>query len=319
MNYPNFYLLFDHIEIQAANTISSPITYGFPALTGFTGTIHALSRKLFSQQVELGGVMIACHDYQILGYKNSDFSDLTFNQTRNPLKKNGDSPSIIEEGKIHLDISLVVEMEVKDPELYYALNSQDSEQKTQFLEHCKKLLMQQRIAGGSVFQIENVELFNLSEESEIKLALMPAFVLMDAKQILADITQSLQNGISNNEITIYPATPNANVLDALLEVATLHHIPLSENATSQEWETFNVNQGKGWLVPIPVGYQAISPLFTAGEMQNCRVTEYPSQYVETVYSLGKWVFPFSLPDDLSQCFWHYNTPQDNLYLITQGA
>lgn len=87
MNYPNFYLLFDHIEIQAANTISSPITYGFPALTGFTGMIHALSRKLFSQQVELGGVMIACHDYQILGYKNSDFSDLTFNQTRNPLKK----------------------------------------------------------------------------------------------------------------------------------------------------------------------------------------------------------------------------------------
>ncbi|VEI44827.1 CRISPR-associated protein [Actinobacillus equuli] len=66
---PKLYLLFDHVEIQAANTISSPITYGFPALTGFTGAIHALSRKLFPQQVELGGVMIACHDYQILGYK----------------------------------------------------------------------------------------------------------------------------------------------------------------------------------------------------------------------------------------------------------
>lgn len=46
-----------------------------------------LAANFFPQQMELGGVMIACHDYQILGYKNSNFSDLTFNQTRNPLKK----------------------------------------------------------------------------------------------------------------------------------------------------------------------------------------------------------------------------------------
>lgn len=39
---------FHKMVIYDANTISSPLTYGLPALTGFTGAFHALSRTLMN-------------------------------------------------------------------------------------------------------------------------------------------------------------------------------------------------------------------------------------------------------------------------------
>ena len=62
------YLLLKRIHIENANAISSPITYGFPAITGFLGAVHALSRRLqsleSSNNLYLDGVLIACHDCQ---------------------------------------------------------------------------------------------------------------------------------------------------------------------------------------------------------------------------------------------------------------
>lgn len=322
----DYYILFDHIKLQGANAISGPLSYGFPALTGFTGAIHALSRKLTHHNVQLGGVMIACHDYELQTYQNSPFSDRTFKQTRNPIKRDGKSASIIEEGKIHLDVSLVVEVSVPEQRLYDLLKNKQSETAQQFLQECKQLLWQQRIAGGSVLEIGDVQLFSLAEEPDIPLALMPAFVLMDAKADLVNITTELQTGLrvdlldedGNAQSSQINIQPEATALDALLEMATLHYIPNHPQASSADWQTYSVKQDRGWLVPIPVGYQAISPLFDAGQLKNCRTTQYPSQYVETIYSLGKWVFPFSLPHDFSQCFWRYRAPQNNLYLISQG-
>jgi CRISPR-associated protein Csy2 len=59
---------------------------------------------------------------------------------------------------------------------------------------------------------------------------------------------------------------------------------------------------------MPIGYQGISELYDAGVMQNVRNPEYPSQYVETIYSLGKWVYPQRLGGvyseyDISNAFW----------------
>ncbi|TCP11457.1 CRISPR-associated Csy2 family protein [Bisgaardia hudsonensis] len=321
MSTPNYYLLFDHIKVQSANAISSPITYGFPAISGFVGAIHALSRKLSHKNVKLDGVMIACHNYQIQTHQNSTYSDRTFNQTRNPLKKNGDTASIIEEGKIHLDISLVVEMYVDDEDLDFSLKHiKDDNQKSavDFLEECKELLWQQRVAGGSIIDIEKVHIFNRSEEEQIPFALVPAFVLVDAREKLSELTQQLQKGISINETEIIPPNDDITTLDVLLETATIHHIPNSPNALANEWETFSIKQGQGWLVPIPIGYQGISPIFKAGEMKNCRTSEYPSQYVETIYSLGKWVFPFNLTSNINEYFWRYTQPDNNLYLFSQG-
>ncbi|HDR1501710.1 TPA: type I-F CRISPR-associated protein Csy2 [Pasteurella multocida] len=325
----DYYILFDRIKIQGANTISGPLSYGFPALTGILGAMHALSRKLSYRNVLLGGVMVACHNYEVQAYRENNNDDFKFTLNRHPMqKKNGEwsAPPIIEERKINLELSLLVELHVPDDELFSTLEDEKNQDCQDFLQTCKNLLWQQRIASGSVLDIGHVKLFGLHEAKEIPFALMPAFVLMDAKQDLINITEELQTGfrangkIEDSELqkSDIEMSKSANELDALLEVASLHHISDDSSGSEKVCKTYSVKQGRGWLVPIPVGYQAISPMFGQGQLRNSRTPQYPSQYVETIYSLGKWVFPLSLPEELSQCFWRYNAPQNNLYLISQG-
>lgn len=302
MSRTSHYLLLDRIAIQGANTLSSPITYGFPAVSGFLGAIHALNRRLTEAgfNIDLSGVLVACHEIYVQHYRPHLYADFTFNQSRNPIHKSGKTASIIEEGKVHLTISLVVEIRADrgaardlsdDPEAFEGL--------------CMERIMQQRIAGGSVREIRTVQLFDRYDEEEVKKALLPAFVLMDARRDLIAITHELQK-----------TQADATELDALIEVATLHHEPVDSSTDPNGWTTRSCKTGRGWLAPIPVGFQALAPAFAPGELAHCRNPEYPSQYVEAIYSLGKWLFPTRLPE-LSQCFWRYQQ-SDELFLITQN-
>ena len=306
--YPNLecvgYLLLNRVRIIDANAISSPLTYGFPAITGFTGAVHALSRKVGQidelQDIRLDGVLIACHDCQPQTYRESNYKDFTFIQTRNPLKRDGKTASIIEEGRCHLTVSLVIGV--------YAEDDLSGEQVEQLTSQVYQLIRQQRIAGGSVMKLNHfkpVSFYKDADIDTIKTKLLPAFVLIDAHDSLQTITAELQ-----------AKNPAATALDALLETATLHHVPNDEQGSS--WSVETVKQGRGWLVPIPVGYQGISPTFKAGEMQHSRNPEYPSQYVEAIYSLGKWVFPHSI-ENLSTALWYQkHDAEQELFLVTQS-
>lgn len=300
----NYYLFFDHVKIHNANAISSPLTYGFPAISGFVGAIHALNRKIESTDpIYLDGVLIACHECDVQVYRPNDYSDYTFRLTRNPVAKNGDTRAIIEEGRVHLDVSLLIEVKIENFEALY-----DDDQKNEFVNQMKQKLYQQRIAGGHVLEIGEAKLIP-SDASDETLAnlLLPAFVLVEAQQDLQEITAELQQ-----------RDPNATALDALIETAMLHHHPQEK----EHWQTTSVKQGRGWLVPIPLGYQAISPLFAAGKLQEARSNDHQSQFVECIYGLGKWVFPLRLKENLSQAFWRYqcSTLQSNgaeIYIINQ--
>ncbi|MEZ5482207.1 MAG: type I-F CRISPR-associated protein Csy2 [Porticoccaceae bacterium] len=300
MSHASHYLLLDRIEIEGANAISSPITYGFPALSGFMGAIHALNRKLMQSclEVDLSGVLVACHEIHVQRYRPHPYTDYTFNQSRNPIKKDDKTASIIEEGKAHLTVSLVLEVSASRQ----AARDIDDDQAT-IEQQCKALVFQQRIAGGSVVAIKGVQLYSYTNEEDIKKALLPAFVLMDAQEDLIDITHQMQT-----------TAPEATTLDALIEVAALHHEPVAN--TKSGWKTRSEKTGRGWLVPMPVGYQGLAAVFDAGRLENNRNPEYSSQYVETIYSLGKWAFPRRLPNQFSNCFWR-NSQSDNLYLFTQ--
>jgi CRISPR-associated protein Csy2 len=304
MSSPSHYLLLDRIEIEGANAISSPLTYGFPAISGFLGAVHSLNRKLVESGITLdfSGMLIACHDIQVQRYRPHAYADYTFNQTRNPIKKDGTTASIIEEGKVHLTVSLVIEVSASRKEARDLSDDIDNIE-----ERCRQIIFQQRMAGGSVRAIKHARFFNTSDSDKIKRALLPAFVLMDAKKDLVDITRTLQE-----------SNPEANSLDALIEVATLHHVPVATKISKSGWQTRSPKTGRGWLVPMPVGYQALNQKFEPGKLQNCRSNLYPSQYVETLYSLGKWLFPNRLPNDLSGCFWRYSQ-SDSLYLMTQTS
>ncbi|MCO6549802.1 MAG: type I-F CRISPR-associated protein Csy2 [Gilliamella sp.] len=299
-----YYLLFDHVKIHNANAISSPLTYGFPAISGFLGAIHALSRKIESENpIYLDGVLIACHECDVQVYRPNNYADYTFRLTRNPLAKNGSIRSIIEEGRVHLDVSLLVEVKIEDRETL-----DDADEQQAFIQQMKQKLYQQRVAGGQVVDIESVALYSASESNKNLInALLPAFVLVEAPQDLQDITAELQQ-----------QDPNATALDALIETAILHHHPQEKD----HWQTTSVKQGRGWLVPLHLGYQAISPLFSAGKVEHARSNEHATQFVECIYGLGKWVFPLRLKKSLSQAFWRYKCSelQSNdaeIYIINQ--
>lgn len=293
-----YYLLFDRIKIENANAISSPITYGFPAITGFLGAIHALSRKIpVEKGIRLNGVLIACHQCDIKAYRPHNSADYSFNQARHPIKKDGKTAAIIEEGKLHLEVSLVVEVLTENKGIL-----RNDEEQQEFLNNMQQLIMQQRMAGGSIQKIQQAKLYNCEDSAQIIKSLLPAFVLIEAKQDLIDITQELQK---DNHTT--------TALDALIETATLHHEPQAND----KWQTKSIKTGRGWIIPIPVGYQGISSIFEPNTLVSCRTTEYPSQYVECLYSLGKWVFPYRLKETFSNSFWRYQQPQQNLYLVTQ--
>jgi CRISPR-associated protein Csy2 len=299
-----YYLFFDHVKIHNANAISSPLTYGFPAISGFLGAIHALSRKIESENpIYLDGVLIACHECDVQVYRPNNYADYTFRLTRNPLSKNGSTRSIIEEGRVHLDVSLLVEVKIEDRETL-----DDADEQQAFIQQMKQKLYQQRVAGGHVVDIESVALYSASGSNKNLInALLPAFVLVEAPQDLQDITAELQQ-----------QDPNATALDALIETAMLHHHPQEKD----HWQTTSVKQGRGWLVPLHLGYQAISPLFAAGKVEHARSNEHATQFVECIYGLGKWVFPLRLQENLSQAFWRYQCSelQSNdaeIYIINQ--
>ncbi|WP_352288818.1 type I-F CRISPR-associated protein Csy2 [Psychrobacter sp. GW64-MNA-CIBAN-0177] len=305
------YLLFKKVVINGANTISSPLTYGFPAITGFLGSFHAMSRKMADDEqlsnVSLGGVLLACHDCQPQMYRPNSYNNYTFNQTRNPIKKDGKTASIIEEGKCHLVMSFVVEV-LADTKL-------TTEQQESAIQKTSQWIQQQRMASGSVrglARFEPVQYFDSSDISAVIPQLLPAFVLMDAQDEFAQIINDVQKD-----------DPDATPLDALIEVCALHQIPETQKNGDTKWLTTSRKSGHGWLVPMPVGYQGISDRYDAGVMQNVRNPEYPSQYVEAIYSLGKWVYPQRLnriggEHDIANAFWRYHyDADDSLYLVTQ--
>ncbi len=258
--------------------------------------------------VRLGGVLLACHDCQPQMYRPNSYNNYTFNQTRNPIKKDGKTASIIEEGKCRLVMTFVVEV--------LGTDTLTNEQQDYAMQKTKQWLQQQRMAGGSVrglARFEPVQFFDKDDVRSITAQLLPAFVLMDAQDDFAEIIDKVQ---ADN--------PEATPLDALIDVCTLHHIPETQKNGDTKWLTTSRKSGHGWLVPMPIGYQGISDLYDAGMMQNVRNPEYPSQYVEAIYSLGKWIYPQRLnsvggDNDIANAFWRYRYDADeSLYLVTQN-
>ena len=299
------YIYFHKVVICDANAISSPLTFGFPAVTGFTGAFHALSRTIMADarfaDLALGGVLLACYDCTPKTYRTSKYRDYTFNQTRNPLKKDGSTASIVEEGKCNLVMSFAVEVLANN-----LISEQTSQELTQFL---SQAIFRQRIAGGSVMAMaktDSVRYVGFENIQSLVPLLMPAFVLMDASLEFSKLITKAQS-----------QNPNTTPLDVLLDVCTLHHIPELDTNGNTKWDTQSIKTGYGWLVPMPMGYQAISKRFQAGKLVNVRNPEYPSQYVEAVYGLGKWVYPHHLKDNIETAFWRQQYDETGLYLLKQ--
>ena len=308
-------LLLPRMRVQNANAVSGPLSWGFPAPSAFTGFAHALERRLGTQQLEIefGGVGIVCHRFEPLAYKpGGRYSPNVFALTRNPVfagwKGFVDKPAaLVEEGRAHMEISLLIEILTEPIEL-----PEDA------LERITATVGAMRLAGGSILPIGMSKrhapaLFEWPESTaearaefrRIRSQLLPGFTLVQRDDLLMTHLRELQTH-----------APQSDSLDALLDLCRLNIEPTGPDPDHPGDTLWEVRRKPGWLIPLPAGYAALSPVFSPGEVRNARDAETAFRFVESVYTLGEWLSPHrvKMPEEM---FWrHTADPAAGLYRCT---
>lgn len=305
-------LLLPRIRVQNANAISSPMTWGFPAMTAFLGLMTALERRLGRDAgIAFRAVGVVCNGFE--AQVTTEGYTRAFHLTRNPVLADGSTAGIVEEGRVHLDLSLVFDVLLCSDKLGEA-------QRHALVDLVAHTLAGMRLAGGSVMPAlpmapvrrakPTLELEAQGDEEKSKQfrALMrrclPGFALVSRDDLLQQRLTAMQAD-----------TPQASALDAWLDLSRWNHRASANAEASEgspsEWHT---DARPGWTVPIPVGYAALSDLHPAGSVANARDTHTPFRFVETLWSMGQWVSPHRLKK-LDDLLWYAETQGDahNVY------
>ena len=318
-------LVLPRLRVQNANAISSPLTWGFPSITAFTGLMAALARRLGAGAgIRFQSVGVICHGFEAQvttgGYTRS------FSLTRNPVLQDGTTAAIVEEGRVHLDITLVFEVQLSSALLNDAARAACVAQISEWVAGM-------RIAGGSVMPAVSgtlrrpprSQLVLLAEAPDLRARQfkrlcrqwLPGFVLVSRDDILHSRLETLRVNVPDTQ-------PHPTLLDAWLDLSRINY----RARTTTEWNAagdasteaveWATDQRPGWLVPIPVGYAALSDLHPPGAVANARDMDTPFRFVESVYSIGQWISPHRLAD-VAQLTWRpEHMPATGLYRCTNA-
>ncbi|PSU67988.1 type I-F CRISPR-associated protein Csy2 [Photobacterium phosphoreum] len=279
-----------NMHIEGANTIAG-FTYGFPAITQFLGFVHALSRKIEPQHgISFDGCAVMCHQHQVHAYRGSDWDDYGFALTRNPLAKDGKTAPIVEEGKMNLCVSLLIESK--------GFSGGNSDQEQGIIDAIKTLALSQRCAGGRITHIEACHFKPMPNEAsgcrKLLRPLLPGFILCDRSDYLQQHNESNDQNIIMNWLDF-------SALRYRYETLTESNNPDVEQG---QWKRVNKPQS-GYLVPLMIGYKQISEVFAAGEVANVRDNTTPFAFTEAVYSVGEWIGSPSRVESINQILWRY--------------
>lgn len=280
-------LILPRINVQNANALSSPFTIGFPAMTAWLGAVHALQRKLQQigyADIQFESVGVISHQFDLQTHRGSGDFVSSIIGTGNPLDKDGNRPSFIEEARAHLTASLVVE--------YSGISADEKEL---ILPVISELMHGQlKIAGGDILAFEKPYFTNSEntvDTKKILRKLMPGYVLLERQELMRE---AMENG--------------QDALDALLDHLAIHHTCTQEDE-KVVWQSSR--KQKGWLVPIAVGFQGISPL---GQALNQRDADTPHRFAEAVVTLGEFKMAHHV-ESISTMLWCYQADiENNLYL-----
>ncbi|QHG85824.1 MULTISPECIES: type I-F CRISPR-associated protein Csy2 [Xanthomonas] len=300
-------LVIPHLRVHNANAVSSPLTHGFPSMTALLGVMWALQRKVHAAGLELTfqAIGTVCHDHQEQ-VTDSSFVK-AFHLTRNPVDEDGKTAAIVEEGRIHLELSLVL-----------AVNSQRWKDQPQAHQAetatVAGLLAGMRIAGGSLrppadawrhrYQPWTLDLTGTEDDRaaqfrKARTRLLPGFALVERADLLDTRLAELR-----------ATAPDATGLDAWLSLARVnwrYHQGQDTPDDTPGWR--HDRTGRGWTVPIPVGYGALGELQAPDSIANARDTTTAFRFVESLYSLGQWISPHRL-DTPQQLLWYPGSEPD---------
>ena len=298
-------LVLPRIRVQNANAISSPMTWGFPAMTAFLGLMTALERRLGrSSGIAFRKVGVVCHGFE--AQATSEGFTRAFHLTRNPVNKDGDTAAIVEEGRVHLELTLVFDVLLSNAHI-------GSAQRELLAGTVANTLAGMRLAGGSVMPalpqarrwrakpslnlaVEGDENERNQQFRKLMRQCMPGFALVSRDDLLRNRLTELQ-----------AANPHATALDAWLDLSRWnHHARTNTDADGKTSCTWERDERPGWTVPIPVGYAALSELYAPGTVANARDPRTPFRFVETLWSMGQWISPHRL-QTMQDLMWYAHT------------
>ncbi|MDO9364752.1 MAG: type I-F CRISPR-associated protein Csy2 [Methylotenera sp.] len=289
------FLVLPHLKIHNANAMSSPYTIGFPAMTAWLGAVHAIERKMHALNLsELNSLRflstaISCHDFDLQTYRGENDYVSSIVSTANPLDKDGNRPAFVEEARCHLEVTLLIECVGLDPDHDAIL-----------LEQVDNICKSMKFASGDLLAMKKQQLFTFDEDDEtayqpIVRHLMLGHVLIERRDLMA---AEMKQG--------------ADALDAMLNHLKIMHRSTQDDNGKVTWSSSR--KAKGWIVPISVGFQGISPLEKAIEQRD---PETPHRFAEAVLTLGEFVLAYKVGDDYSieDILWQYQSDTENdLYL-----
>lgn len=280
------YLLLKRLRVQNANALSSAFTFGFPAVTAFMGLAHKLQRELnpdhSAHEFQCLGVGIASHGFTMQDHQEGYNRSLKL--TANPLDKDGNRPSFVEEGRCNLTLSLLLEVK----------NLPTGREYSELPARIKQLLLSRfKLAGGDILSVHSIEI--LADEDKALRSLMPSYVLMERRDLMLEAMQSGQDA-----------------LDALHTALQLNHTCTELDNDKGQWQTNR--RHKGWIVPIATGFHALTPAALA---ENQRDSSTPHRFAESVATLGEFKMPIRC-ESVNEIIWRYQQDGD-LYLCTQPA
>ncbi len=285
-------LFIPHIKVHNANALSSPYTIGFPAMTAWLGAVHALQRMLNQGEfnsVTFQSVAVVCHDIDLQTYRGKgDFVNSIIG-TGNPLDKNGNRPAFVEEGRCHLDVSLVVEYQGLDKD----------EEDDVIAEITTLLYARMKMAGGDILNVGELEFLKIDDNDDLRRLtrkLMPGHVLIERRELMEDAMAEGRDGI-----------------DALLDHLKVMHRSEKDADGNVSWTS--KRKIPGWIVPVATGFHGITEL---GQAKNQRDPDTSHRFAESVVTLGEFVMPYRIKN-LDDMLWHYHTDiENNLYLCQQN-
>jgi CRISPR-associated protein Csy2 len=287
-------LIIPHIEVHNANALSSPFTIGFPAMTAWLGAVHALQRKLNSDgfsDLNFNATGVVSHKTDLQVHRGVGDYVNSIIGTSNPIDKDGKRPAFIEEARVHLDVSLVIE--------FSQLHKRDEEKLLERVVHHLKSRM--KMAGGDIFKLKKPFIERVEDEEEEDMArvrrkLMPGYAIVERRDLMME---AMDRGL--------------DAMDSLLEYVTISHFCEKNDDDKVLW--ISKRKAAGWIVPIATGFQGISEL---GKSKNQRDPNIPHRFAESVVTLGEFIMPYKM-ESLDEILWHYSVDKEHgLYLCEQN-
>jgi CRISPR-associated protein Csy2 len=287
-------LIIPHILVHNANALSSPFTIGFPAMTAWLGATHALQRKLNSdgfEDLKFNATAVLSHKADLQVHRGVGDYVNSIIGTSNPVDKDGKRPAFIEEARIHLDVSLVIE--------FSELHKRDEDRFLERVAH--HLQSRMKMAGGDIFGFRKPTIERVEDESEedikrIRGKLMPSYAIVERKDLMLE---AMDRGL--------------DAMDALLDYVIINHASEQDEDGKVLWTS--KRKSAGWIVPIATGFQAVSKL---GKAKNQRDADKPHCFAESVVTLGEFKMVYKI-ESLDEILWHYSVDKEHgLYLCKQN-